>query len=75
MNWKTFLFVLLAGNIVVVSIIFILINWPQKDRPLPHLVNDEENEIQFEVKTTRDNLTKFINQYLERKGINKNLSL
>ncbi len=69
MNWKTLFFVLLAGNIVVVSIIFILINWPQKDKPLSHLVNDEENEIQFEVKTTRDDLTKFINQYLERKGL------
>ena len=68
-KWKTLFFTLLAGNIVVVSLIFILMNWPIKDKPLSGTLDENKKEIQFEVKTTRDDLTQFINQYLERKGL------
>lgn len=67
-KWKTLFFVLLVCNILFVSLIFILINWPVQDKPLPSPLI-EENEIQFEVKTTRYDLTQFINQYLERNGL------
>lgn len=66
--WKKLFFVLLSCNILFVSLIFILINWPVKDKPLPSPLNDKK-EIQFEVKTTREDLTQFINQYLENKGL------
>ena len=32
--WKVVFFTLLAGNIVVISLFFILMNWPVKDKPL-----------------------------------------
>lgn len=68
-KWKTLFLALLVGNIVVVGLLFIFINWPIKNKPVPHLLNKNENEIEFEVKTTREDLTKYINQYLERKGL------
>lgn len=69
-KWKKLFFALLVCNILFVSLIFILINWPVKHKPLP-LPFNEKKEIQFEVKTTREDLTQFINQYLERKGLTK----
>ena len=42
---------------------------PIKDKPLSGNLQEEKKEIQFEVKTTRDDLTQFINQYLESKGL------
>ena len=63
-------FTLLACNILVISLFFILMNWPVKDKPLTNHVSNEQ-DIQFEVKTTREDLTRFINQYLEQKGLTR----
>lgn len=69
-KWKTWFFILLAGNIVVIGLILLFMMRPVKDKPLPPSLS-ENPEIQFEVKTTRNDLTQFINQYLERKGLTK----
>ena len=66
--WKFLFVTLLACNILVVSLFFILMNGPVKDKPLTNDVSNEQ-DIQFEVKITRNDLTRFINQYLEQKGL------
>lgn len=42
-----------------------------KDKPVPNFLSEHDPEIEFEVKTTREDLTEYINLYLERKGLTK----
>lgn len=69
-KWKTLFLTLLACNILVVSILFILINWPVKDQKLVNHIN-KEKEVQFQVSTTREDLNQLINQYIESEGLTK----
>lgn len=70
-KWKTLFLVLLAGNIVVVGLFFILMSLPMKEKTVPYSASEYGKEIEFEVKTTREDLTEYINLYLERKGLTK----
>lgn len=67
-KWKTLFFALLAFNILVVSFIFVLVNWPVQDKQIIQH-KSEGTAIQFQVDTTRDDLNQLINQYIESKGL------
>jgi uncharacterized protein YpmS len=46
-KWKTLFVALLVCNILVISVIVILVNWPVKDKELTNYIN-KGNEIQFQ---------------------------
>ncbi|MEH6949387.1 YpmS family protein [Peribacillus asahii] len=67
-KWKKLFIVLLACNILVISFMLILINWPIKGEEISNKSSKEE-DIQFQVHTTRDDLNQLINQYLDKEGL------
>lgn len=67
-KWKTLFITLLAINIVVIFTVLILINLPAKDKEMKPAVSQEE-DIQFQVHTNREDLTRLINQYLDKEGL------
>ena len=67
-KWKTLFITLLAINILVIFTVLILINLPAKDKEMKPAVSQEE-DIQFQVHTNREDLTRLINQYLEKEGL------
>lgn len=67
-KWKTLFITLLAINILVIFTVLILINLPAKDKEMKPAVSQEE-DIQFQVHTNREDLTRLINQYLDKEGL------
>ncbi|MFJ7745876.1 YpmS family protein [Peribacillus sp. NPDC097295] len=67
-KWKTLFITLLALNILVIFTILILINLPAKDKEMKPAVSQEE-DIQFQIHTNREDLTRLINQYLDKEGL------
>lgn len=67
-KWKTLFITLLAVNILVIFTILILINLPAKDKEMKPAVSQEE-DIQFQIHTNREDLTRLINQYLDKEGL------
>lgn len=67
-KWKTLFITLLALNILVIFSVLILINLPAKDKDMKPPVSQEE-DIQFQIHTNRDDLTRLINQYLDKEGM------
>ncbi|AOH55334.1 hypothetical protein ABE28_013325 [Peribacillus muralis] len=67
-KWKTLFFSLLAINILVILFFLILVNLPAKDKELKPKVSHEE-DIQFQIHTNREDLTRLINQYLDKEGL------
>ncbi|KWW22382.1 MULTISPECIES: YpmS family protein [Bacillaceae] len=67
-KWKTLFFSLLAINILVILFVLILVNLPAKDKELIPKVSHEE-DIQFQIHTNREDLTRLINQYLDKEGL------
>ncbi|MGE7603778.1 YpmS family protein [Peribacillus sp. NPDC097675] len=67
-KWKTLFITLLAVNILVIFTILILINLPAKDKEMKPVVSQEE-DIQFQIHTNREDLTRLINQYLDKEGL------
>lgn len=61
--WKTLFWVLLGCNAVILFVIILLFNWPVEQQEKINYASKEE-DIQFQVKTTRDDLNRLINQYL-----------
>ena len=68
-KWKTLFFSLLALNILVILSIIILVNLPAKDEEIAPSTAHEE-DIQFQIHTNREDLTRLINQYIEKEGLN-----
>lgn len=67
-KWKTLFITLLALNILVIFSVLILINLPAKDKDMKPPVSQEE-DIQFQIHTNREDLTRLINQYLAKEGM------
>ncbi|MGE7780012.1 YpmS family protein [Peribacillus sp. NPDC097264] len=67
-KWKTLFITLLAVNILVILSILVLINLPAKDSDMKPVVTKEE-DIQFQIHTNREDLTRLINQYLDKEGL------
>ncbi|TKH05579.1 DUF2140 family protein [Peribacillus simplex] len=67
-KWKTLFISLLALNILVILFVTILVNLPTKDKDLIPKVSHEE-DIQFQIHTNREDLTRLINQYLDKEGL------
>lgn len=67
-KWKTLFITLLALNILVIFSVLILINLPAKDKDMKPPVSQEE-DIQFQIHTNREDLTRLINQYLDKEGM------
>ena len=67
-KWKTLFITLLAVNILVILSIVVLINLPAKDADMKPAVTKEE-DIQFQIHTNREDLTRLINQYLDKEGL------
>ena len=67
-KWKTLFITLLAVNILVILSIVVLINLPAKDADMKPVVTKEE-DIQFQIHTNREDLTRLINQYLDKEGL------
>ncbi|MFJ7857312.1 YpmS family protein [Peribacillus sp. NPDC097206] len=67
-KWKTLFITLLAVNILVILSILVLINLPAKDSGMKPVVTKEE-DIQFQIHTNREDLTRLINQYLDKEGL------
>lgn len=67
-KWKTLFISLLTLNILVILSFLILVNLPAKDKEMKPNVSHEE-DIQFQIHTNREDLTRLINQYLEKEGM------
>ncbi|WP_285766054.1 YpmS family protein [Peribacillus sp. SI8-4] len=67
-KWKTLFFSLLAINILVILFVLILVNLPAKEKELTPKVSHEE-DISFQIHTNREDLTRLINQYLDKEGL------
>lgn len=67
-KWKTLFITLLALNILVIFSVLVLINLPAKDKDMKPPVSQEE-DIQFQIHTNREDLTRLINQYLDKEGM------
>ena len=71
-KWKTLFYSLLALNLLVIVSLIILVNLPAKDEKImPRAAHEED--IQFQIHTNREDLTRLINQYIEKEGLNGNI--
>lgn len=70
-KWKTFFFILLSCNIALMIIIGLLIFLPTDSHKKENIEIDETGqEIVFPIKTSKSDLNKVINHYLEKNHIN-----
>jgi len=66
-KWKSLFIALAALNIIGIITVFLLISLPAKDEPISEKLVQNDN-IEFQVQTNREDLNLLIAQYLEKEG-------
>lgn len=69
-RWKILFFALLALNIIIIGFLCYSLYKPVQNQGLVES-NKIKEPIQFQVKTTKENLSQLINQYIDHEGLTK----
>ncbi|RLQ95185.1 YpmS family protein [Falsibacillus albus] len=69
-KWKAAFITLGIINILIFAVFAGMILMPSKDQPIPKKVPADQEDVQFHINATKEDLNKMINHYIQKEGLN-----